>query len=107
MTSRNVLRAALVAAAVCAFVVLLNLFSEAIRVVCLAVIAAATVLTAPARNLGDTPWWWLLVGGAAASILGAIVAQSSSSLGGWLALVGGLVVMVAATIGFPAAGDGE
>ena len=106
MTSRTVLRAALVAAALAALIVLLNLFSEPFRVVCLALIAAATVLTAPARSLGDGFWWWLLLGGAAASILGAIVAQSSASLGGWLALIGGLVVMIAATIGFPGA-EGE
>ena len=95
------------AAAIAALVVLLNLFSEAFRVVCLAVIAAATVLTAPARTLGEGFWWWLLLGGAVASILGAIIAQSSATLGGVLALIGGLVVMVAATIGFPAAEEGR
>lgn len=99
MTSSVGLRVALVAAALAALIVLLDLFSTGFRVFCLGVIAAATLLASPdrTRQLG---WWWILAAGAVASVLGAIIAQPAATLGGWFALVGGLLVIIAATIGF-------
>jgi uncharacterized membrane protein YhaH (DUF805 family) len=90
-----------VAAAFAALFVVLGLFSSGFRVFCLVVIAAATVAAGPARATGEGGWWWLLAGGAALSILGAIVAQPSATLGGLMALIGGLLVIGAAAIGFP------
>jgi hypothetical protein len=90
-----------VAAAIAALFVVLNLFSTGFRVFCLIVIAVAAVAGAPVRAQGGGGWWWLLAGGAALSILGAIVAQPVATLGGWMALIGGLLVMTAAAIGFP------
>jgi hypothetical protein len=91
----------MVAAGIAALIVLLNLFSAGFRIVCLGVIVVAAVLAAPVRRLSGGGWWWLLAGGTVASVLGAIIAQPAASLGGWLALIGGLVVMTAAAIGFP------
>ena len=95
------MRIALTAAALAALVVVLDIFSTGFRIACLGVIVAATVLASPERSRSGGGWWWLLVSGAAASVLGAIVAQPSATLGGWLALLGGLAVMIGATIGFP------
>lgn len=71
------------------------------RVFCLLVIAAAAVAVAPVRAQRGGGWWWLLAGGAALSITGAIIAQPVATPGGWMALIGGLLVIGAATIGFP------
>jgi hypothetical protein len=101
LISRTGLRVALVAAGVAALIVLLNLFSVGFRIVCLGVIVVAAALAAPVRRISGGGWWWLLAVGAGASVLGAIIAQPAASLGGWLALIGGLVVMIATAIGFP------
>lgn len=100
MTSESALRATLVIAAISALIVLLGLFGGGVRVVCLALIAVAAFLTASPRvNRGGT-WWWILAGGAAASIAGAIIAQPAATLGGLIALLGGLAVIVGAAVGF-------
>jgi hypothetical protein len=99
LTSKIALQVTLVAAAIAAIFVLLNLLSTGFRIFCLIVIVAAAVVSSR-RGRGQT-WWWILVGGAAASVLGAIVSQPSTTLGGWLALLGGLAVVIGAIIGFP------
>jgi hypothetical protein len=99
LTSKLALQVGLVAAAIAAFFVVLNLLSTGFRIFCLIVIVAAAAVSFP-YGRGQT-WWWFLVGGAAASVLGAIVAQPSTTLGGWLALLGGLAVIVGAIVGFP------
>ena len=91
----------MVAAGIAALIVLVNLFSIGFRVVCLGVIVAATVLAAPNRREPGGGWWWVLATGALLSIGGAILAQPSMALGGWLALIGGLAVMIGAALGFP------
>jgi hypothetical protein len=92
---------ALIAASLAALFVLVNLFSAGFRVICLGVIVAAAVLAARSRALHGGGWWWLLAAGAAGSVIGAIVAQPAANLGGWLALLSGLLVMAAAAIGYP------
>ena len=99
LTSKVALQVALVAAAIAAIFVLLNLLSAGFRIFCLIVIVVAALIASP-RGRGQT-WWLILVAGAAASVLGAIVAQPSTTIGGWLALLGGLAVVIGAIIGFP------
>ena len=82
MTTSTGLRVALAAAALAALIVLLNVFSAGLRIVCLGVIVVVTVLAARDRVARDSPWWRLLVAGAAASVVGAIVAQPAVTLGG-------------------------
>ena len=101
LTSNAALRVALVVAAIAAVIVIFNLFGTGFRVFCLIAIAAVTLIALPQRSRDGGGWWWLLAVGAAASILGAIVAQPAETLGGWLALIGGLLVIVAAAVGFP------
>jgi hypothetical protein len=100
LTSETALRIALVVAAIGALIVVLGLFGAAVRVVCLILIAAATVFALTLRAGRGDGWWWILAAGAVASIAGAIIAQPAATLGGWMALLGGLAVIVAAAVGF-------
>lgn len=88
-------------AALAALAILVSLFGDAVTAGCLAVIALATVLTAPARHGVGGGWWSLLAIGAVASIAGAGLAQLTETVGGLVAVVGGVLVVVGATIGFP------
>ena len=99
MISDAALRIALVAAAIAALIVVLDLFGASVRILCLAVIAGVTVAAAPSRSGRSGGWWWMLAAGAAVSIAGAILAQPAAGLGGWLAVIGGLAVFVGAAIG--------
>ena len=105
MTSDAALRIALVVAAIAALVVVLGIFGTGVRIACLVLIALATVISLPLRSDDGGGWWWLLAGGAAASIAGAIIAQPSATLGGVIALLGGLAVIIGAVIGFPREGE--
>jgi hypothetical protein len=105
LTSEQALRVALVVAAIGALIVVLGLFSAPIRVVCLVLIAVATVIVAPWRSTRGGGWWWILAAGTIVSIVGAIVAQPAVTLGGVMALLGGLAVIVGAAIGFPTEGE--
>jgi hypothetical protein len=91
----------LLAAALAALVILISLFGDYVRIGCLAVIALATVLTAPLRRHDGGGWWTLLAAGAVASIAGAAIAEVAETVGGLIAVVGGGLVVVATAIGFP------
>ena len=101
MTPRTT-RAALILAGAGAIVVMLTPFGTAGDVAGLVAIVLGTVLAAPAAREGQGGWWGLLGSGAVLSILGAIVSLASDSAGGILALVGGVAVLVAVALGFPA-----
>ena len=98
---RRATQVALLAAAAAALVILVSLFGDVVDIGCLAVIALATLLTAPARREPGGGWWTLLGVGAAASIAGAALAQATATVGGLIAVIGGALVVVAAAIGFP------
>ena len=88
-------------AAIAAFVVVIGIFGTGFRIACLVLIALATLMALPLRPRDGGGWWWILAGGAVASIAGAIIAQPSATLGGVIALLGGITVIIAAAIGFP------
>jgi hypothetical protein len=96
------LRVALVAAAAASVAVLTGLFSDPVGYVCLGVIALATLATVGERRRQGGGWWILLATGAAISIAGAGLAELNDTVGGLFAVVGGALVVIAATIGFPA-----
>jgi hypothetical protein len=96
------LRFALVAAAASAVAVLTGLFSDPVRYACLGIVALATLATAAERRRQGGGWWSLLAAGAVLSIAGAGLAELNDTLGGLFAVVGGALVVIAATIGFPA-----
>jgi hypothetical protein len=101
LTSDALLRIALPVAAIAALIVVLGIFGTGVRVACLVLIALVTLMALPLRRRDGGGWWWILAGGAAGSIAGAIIAQSAVTLGGVIALLGGLAVIVAAAVGFP------
>jgi hypothetical protein len=101
LTSDVALRIALVVAAIGAFVVVLGIFGTGFRIACLVLIALATLVSLPLRPRDGGGWWWILAGGA----VGAIIAQPSATLGGVIALLGGIAVIIGAAIGFPTQGE--
>jgi hypothetical protein len=49
----------------------------------------------------------MIAGGAALAIISRLVAEGAQTLGGWLAVVGCLLVMIGASLGYPLASDLE
>lgn len=96
------LRLALVAAAVCAVAVLTGVFSDPVRYACLGVVVVATLATVTERRRPGGGWWTLLAAGAVLSVAGAGLAELNDTAGGLVAVIGGALVVIAATIGFPA-----
>jgi hypothetical protein len=101
MLGERGLQVGLLVAAVAALIVMLGLFSVAFRVGCLVVMAGVVVISAPARAQRGGGWWVLLAGGVVASIAGAVIAQGAQTIGGLIAVIGGVLVVIAATIGLP------
>jgi hypothetical protein len=99
--SGGTLRLALLVAAVAAILVALDLFSTAVRVACLAVLAAVLGITAGERRRLGSGWWDLVAAGTVLSIAGALLAQAAATAGGIIAIAGAALVLVGATIGFP------
>ena len=95
------LRLTLVVAVLAAVAVLTGLFSDPVRYGCVGVIALAALATAGERRRQGGGWWALLAVGALVSIAGAGVAELNDTIGGLLAVAGGALVVIAATIGFP------
>ena len=87
----------LLVAALGAFLVIFNPFGLGQVGVFLALIGA--VLAAPG-GLGQG--WYLPVAlGAIVAAISPLVADSAETLGGWLAVIGSIAVMVGATLGYP------
>ena len=97
------LQVALIVAALAALVILVGVFDDAVRIVCLGAIALVAALTAPARRTAGGGWWALLALGALASIAGAALAEATATVGGLVAVVGGALVVVGAVVGLPGA----
>jgi hypothetical protein len=99
--SGGTLRAALILAAAAGAVVMLDLFSAGIRWACLGLIVLVGIATASERRRAGSGWWDIYIAGAGVSILGALLSGAADTVGGILALVGGVLVIGAAAIGFP------
>jgi hypothetical protein len=100
----RVTQIALPVAAAGAVVIMLGLFSTAVNIAALILIALGTVLAAPAGRGPDGGWWSLLATGAVLSFAGALATIASDGLGGLLALVGGVGVIAGAAMGYPTTG---
>ncbi len=97
-----VLRAVLVASVLAAVVVLAGVFPDGVRYGCVGVIVLTALVTIAARKRPGGGWWNLLGAGAALSAAGAAVAQVADTPGGLLAVIGGSLVVIGATTGYPA-----
>jgi hypothetical protein len=74
-----------------------------LAIVGLILVAVGAVLAARG-GIGKT-WYWVVAGAAIVAILSRLIAESSEVIGGWLAVVSCITLMLAATVGFPSAED--
>jgi hypothetical protein len=95
------LRLFLIVAAAAAVAVLTGLFSDPVRYGCVGVMALAALATAGERRRAGGGWWTILGAGTLLSAAGAGLAELNETLGGLVAVVGGALVVIAVTIGFP------
>lgn len=101
-TTTRALQVLLVIAAVAALIILIGFFPGFPSVIALIVMVVVTLVTAPATRSRGGGWWILLAIGTGLSVGGALLAQVANTLGGLLAVIGGVVVVIAAAVGFPA-----
>jgi hypothetical protein len=99
------LRLALIVATLAAVAVITGVFSDTVRYVCVGIVALAAVLTIGERRRAGGGWWTLFAAGAGLSIVGAAAAELNDTVGGLIAVIGGALVVIGATVGFPADGS--
>jgi hypothetical protein len=100
-TTVRITRIAVLIAAVGALLVVFDFFGLAVVGL---VLAAAGAVIAARGGLGRK-WYWALAAGAAIVVLSHLIAEGSEMLGGWLAVIGSLCVLIAASLGYPLASD--
>jgi hypothetical protein len=84
-----------------AALVIFDPFSLAVVGIFLAV--GGTLLAAPG-NVGYR-WYIAIAIGAIVVALSRLVAENNELLGGWMAVIGAVTIMIGATLGFPVRGD--
>lgn len=97
----RITQAALLVAAAGAIVVMLELLGTLASLIGLGGIVVGTVLAAPAGRGPRGGWWAVLATGAVLSALGALLGLASEAVGGLIALLGGVAVLVGAALGYP------
>lgn len=93
----------MVIAALGALLVVIDPFGLAVAGLVLAVVG--TVLAA--RGGAGHTWFWMIALGAAIAVLSRLIAEGAQTLGGWLAVIGCLMILIGASLGFPLASDLE
>ena len=96
-------RAGVLIAALGALLVVIDPFGLAVAGLVLTVVGA---ILAARGGMGQT-WYWMIAGGAALAVVSRLIAEGAQTLGGWLAVVGSLMVMIGASLGYPLASDLE
>jgi hypothetical protein len=99
----RVTRAGVLIAALGALLVVFDPFGIAVAGLVLGVVGA---VIAARGGLGHS-WYWALAAGAALMVLSRLIAEGAETLGGWLAVIGALCILVAASLGYPLASDLE
>jgi hypothetical protein len=99
----RITRAGILIASLGALLVIFNPFDSAI--VGLVLAAVGTVIAA--RGGLGRRWYWAMAVGAILLVLSRLIAESSETLGGWLAVIGVIFILVAAALGYPLASDLE
>ena len=103
--SRRRLRVALALSAVAAAIVMAGLLSTGARIACLVIVVASAFYTEPERGRRGGGWWLLVGAGAGFAVVGFAVAELSEpaeTVAGIVAIAGSALVIIGATIGFPA-----
>jgi hypothetical protein len=70
------------------------------------VIAVAGTLVSSRAGLGHR-WYSQIVVGAVLLVLSRLLAEGAQTLGGWLAVIGVLLILIGACLGYPLASDTE
>ena len=96
-------RVGVLIAALGALLVVIDPFGLAIAGLVLTVVGA---VLAARGGMGHT-WDWMIAGGAAIALLSRLVAEGAQTLGGWMAVIGCLMILIGASLGFPLASDLE
>jgi len=96
-------RAGVLIAALGALLVVIDPLGLAVAGLVLTVVGA---ILAARGGMGQT-WYWMIAGGAALGVLSRLIAEGAQTLGGWLAVIGSLMVMIGASLGYPLASDLE
>ena len=99
----RITRAGVLIAAIGALMVVFNPFGAAIVGLVLAVVGA---ILAARGGLGQR-WYSVLAGGAVIVVLSRLLAEGSETLGGWLAVIGCVGILIGASLGYPLASDVE
>lgn len=73
----------------------------------LVVAVIGAVLAAPG-GMGKS-WYWGVAGGAVVMVLSRLIAESESleTLGGWLAVAGGVAILIGTSLGYPVRNERE
>ena len=99
----QITRAGLLIASLGALMVVFDPFGAAIVGLVLAGIGAVI----SARGGLGHRWFWAVALGAAVLILSRLIAEGAETLGGWLAVIGAICILVGASLGYPLASDLE
>lgn len=99
----RITRAGILIASLGALLVIFHPFNSAIVGL---VLAAVGALIAARGGLGNR-WYSLLAFGAILIVLSRLIAEGAETMGGWLAVIGVVCILVAASLGFPLASDLE
>jgi hypothetical protein len=86
-----------------AALVIFGIFGLGVVGLVLCVVGAA--LAAPG-GMGKG-WYWAVVVGAIVAVLSRFIAESAETLGGWLAVFGGIAILIGASLGFPVRNERE
>jgi hypothetical protein len=98
------LRFSLLLAAVGALVILLRLFGDVASFAGVVAILAGVVLSAPYAPPPEAPgrgWWTMLATGAGITTAAAALTVVAETVGGLLAVLGCVLVVIAVALGFP------
>jgi hypothetical protein len=96
-------RLGVLVAAVGALLVVIDPFGLAIVGLVLAVVGAVLA----ARGGAGRTWYWMIAGGAVVAVLSRLLAEGAQTLGGWLAVIACLTILIGASLGYPLASDLE
>jgi hypothetical protein len=97
-TEINMARVGLVLAALGALIVVLDLFGLGVVGLVLGVLGAVMAFQVGA----GAGWYYGIAGGALLGIIAKLVAGPHQALGGWLAVIAALAILVGASLGYPA-----
>jgi len=70
------------------------------------ILAAVGAAMAAPGGLGKG-WYWGVAGGAVVAILSRLVAESAEVLGGWLAVIGAVAILIGTSLGYPVRNERE